>query len=261
MPSPDDIDPQSGSPSTRDLPMVNPRRHYQPVRLIDPSPLGYILLAGTVEPPAKSGRPFPGKSQAKTALLERLKSLARHLESVEDVEKATVYRAVIIPPVAAQTELHDSRYDVTVLVETTSPEAINVVQNMQPYQGLVSTLTDAARNMCTINARCIRRVADVDKTRQGLFVFNYFTAEDAAVALPLWEYLAGWYATETGMDNSTLLAPMADADYVFINHARWDCSLPRFMIRQFGKRSFFNFVRANLAANRTVSMPIMYRLA
>jgi hypothetical protein len=51
------------------------------------------------------------------------------------------------------------------------------------------------------------------------------------------------------------------ADYVFVNHVRWDMSLPRFAATQFGKRTFYSYVLANLRANGTVAMPILYRLA
>ena len=81
------------------------------------------------------------------------------------------------------------------------------------------------------------------------------------VALQLWDYLAGWYAAETGLDNSTLLEPIGEADYVFVNHARWDSSLPRFLLRQLTKPSFRTYVLANLRANRTVAMPILEQLA
>jgi hypothetical protein len=112
-----------------------------------------------------------------------------------------------------------------------------------------------------MTARCVKRVGDVDKTRQGLFLFNYFVADDARVALQLWDYLAGWYAVETGLDNSTLLEPLGQADYVFVNHARWDDSLPRFLLHQLTKPSFRTYMLANLQANRTGAMPILYRLA
>ena len=111
-------------------------------------------------------------------------------------------------------------------------------------------------------ARCTKSIGDVDKSRPGgLFLFNYFVAEDTDVALELWEHLAGWYVAETGADNSTLLQPIGAAPWVFVNHARWDGGLARFAAHQFAKRSFFTFVRANLRANKTTSMPVLYRLA
>jgi hypothetical protein len=72
-----------------------------------------------------------------------------------------------------------------------------------------------------VAARNVRRVGDVDKTRPGLFLFNYFAGADPALAAELWDYPAGWYEAETGLDNSTLLAPLEgeQSDYVLINRA------------------------------------------
>jgi hypothetical protein len=111
-------------------------------------------------------------------------------------------------------------------------------------------------------ARCIRSMGDVDKGRQGLFLFNHFDADDAddaEVALEVWELLAGWYATETDLDNSTLLSPIGKADYVLVNHARWDVRIPTLVVRQFGKPSFWTGVRKMLKQNGVVAMPILYR--
>jgi hypothetical protein len=222
------------------LRIVNPQPNYPPVKLIEPTPLGYLHVAGVVDPPR--GRiPFPGNSPQKAALLTRLTSLARQLERLSTVEKATVYRAILIAPpsgYAKQQPTQLARSDVVVLIETTSPEVTGEVQTVEPYKLLVAAVQDAARDVHMMAARCVKRVADVDKTRQGLFLFNYFVADDAAVALQLWDYLAGWYAVETGLRNSTVLEPLGDADYVFVNHARWDHSVPRFMLRQLTKPSF-----------------------
>jgi hypothetical protein len=245
-----------------DLQLVNPQPRYAKVTLIEPPPLGYLHVAATVDPP-RGRTPFPGRSPHKAALLTRLRTLAYQLARLGAVKTATVYRAVLLTPPAgsAKQTPHRARYDVVVLIETTSPAVLGEVQATQPYQLLVEAVTEAATDVHVMPARCPRRVGDVDKTRQGLFLFNYFVADDAAVALQLWDYLAGWYAVETGLDNSTLLEPIGEADYVFVNHARWDDSLPRFMLRQLTKPSFRTYVLANLQANRTGAMPILYRLA
>jgi len=246
-----------------DLEIVNPQPKYPPVTLIEPPPLGYIHVAAVINPP-RGRAPFPGKSPQKAALLGRLQSLARQLERLGAVQKATVYRAILVAPPAGYAKEkapHVARYDVVVLIETTSPEVIGEVQATEPYKLLVEAVTEAATDVHLMTARCVRRVGDVDKARQGLFLFNYFVADDAAVALQLWDYLAGWFAVETGLDNSTVLAPFGGADYVFVNHARWDDSLPRFLLRQLTKPSFRTYMLANLRANRTGAMPILYRLA
>jgi hypothetical protein len=246
-----------------DLQIVNPKPKYQKVTLIQPPPLGYIHVAAAVDPP-RGRTPFPGRSLQKAALLTQLQSLARQLERLGTVQRATVFRAILVAPPAGyarQQATHVARYDVVVLIETTSPEVLGEVQAAEPNKLLVQAVTEAATDVHVMTARCPKRVRDVDKTRQGLFLFNYFVADDAGVALQLWDYLAGWYAAETGLDNSTLLEPLGDADYVFVNHARWDHSLPRFLLRQLTKPSFRTYMLANLQANRTGAMPILYRLA
>jgi hypothetical protein len=245
------------------LRIVNPQPKYPPVKLIEPPSLGYLHVAAAVDPPR--GRiPFPGNSPQKAALLTRLRSLARELENLGAVQRATVYRAILVAPPAGyarQQATHVARYDVVVLIETTSPEVLGGVQATEPYMLLVEAVTQAATDVHVMTAHCPKRVGDVDKTRQGLFLFNYFVADDAGVALQLWDYLAGWYAVETGLRNSTVLEPLGQADYVFVNHARWDDSLPRFMLHQLTKPSFRSYLLANLQANRTGAMPILYRRA
>jgi hypothetical protein len=245
-----------------ELTIVNPHPKYR-VELTDPPPTGYLLLAAVVEPTV--GRtPFPRGGPRKTALLAELKSLAARLEGLEAVTKATIYRAILIPPPgrdARRMGARPARYDVAALVETTTVDVLGDVEGSPEYRKLHDALTAAAREAYQLPARCLRRVGEVDKTRPGLFLFNYFVAEDPAVALEVWEHLAAWYAVETGLDNSTLLGPAGPSDYVFVNHARWDMSLPRFAARQFGKRTFYSYVLANLRANATAAMPILYHLA
>lgn len=64
-----------------------------------------------------------------------------------------------------------------------------------------------------------------------------------------------------GAEVAALLEPIDKADYVFVNHARWDSSLPRVMLEQFLKPTFWTYVLANLRANRVGAMPSLYRLA
>jgi len=51
------------------------------------------------------------------------------------------------------------------------------------------------------------------------------------------------------------------SDYVMINHARWDHSLPMFAARQLPKKTFRSYMIANLAAHHLAAMPVLYRLA
>ena len=252
-----------------ELTIVNPEPKYADVELVEPATLGYLHVAAEVRP---RRLPFLQRLPAgreKSELIGRLKELARRLEQQEAVEKVTVFDAVVIPPARfgylkeRADSIQVARFDLVVLIETTSIATIEDVRSTEPYRALLDVLRQHAKRLHVMAARNARRIGDVDKTRDGLFLFNYFVAADARVMLELWDYLAGWYAGETGLDNSTLLVPLdgEHSDYLAINHARWDESLPRFLWQQFSKRTFRTYMLANLEANRVGAMPALYRLA
>jgi hypothetical protein len=252
-----------------ELNIVNPDPKYSPVKLVEPTTLGYLHIGAEVRPrrlPFLQRLP-PGRE--KSELIGGLKELARQVSQLDAVEKVTIYDAVAIAPARSRylTEradsIHDARFDVVVLIETKSVAAIREVRSTQQYEVLLDTLRQHAKRVHVMAARNAKRLGDVDKSRDGLFLFNYFVAEDANVMSDLWDRLAGWYEVETGLDNSTLLVPIAgeQSDYQAINHARWDESVPRFLWRQFSKQSFRTYVLANLEANHVGAMPALYRLA
>ena len=246
-----------------DLQLIGPADKFPPATLVDPPVRGYIHLGAAVEPPS-SPAPFARTSERKTQLLKQLKSMAQDLADHDDVAKVTVYDAVLMPPpvgYARRHGVHHARYDIVVLIETTSPEAIGRVQETEAYRVLHDELVAAATDVHVMAARCTRSLGDVDKSRPGLFLFNYFVAEDADLAVEVWEHLSGWFVKQSGLNNSTLLQPIDKSDYVFVNHARWDYGIPRLMLRQLAKPSFRSYVLTNLLVNRTGAMPVFYHLA
>ncbi len=250
-----------------DLQLVNPDARYATVTLIPPTTLGYLHLAAEVHPPSRPG-PVLFTPRGKSELIGGLKVLGRQLEQLAEVENVTVYDATVFAPPSGYVRqrkdtVRPARFDLVVLVETTSPATARQVQTTPAYQVLHDLLSGQARRTHVIAARNIKRVGDVDKTRKGTFLFNYFVGDDPAVVVQLWDYLAGWYQAETGMNNSTLLAPLEGeaSDYVVINHVRWDDSLLGFAARQFTKKSFRTYMVANLDAHNVGAMPILYRLA
>jgi hypothetical protein len=247
--------------------LVNQSPRYGKVHLIEPAPLGYLHLAADVEAAHRPG-PVLRRSRDKQQLFGVLKWQARQLAQLEAVETVTVYDALGFTPPGGDVKgqaarLQPAWFDVVILVETVSPDAASEVRAAPGYQELASTLTERARRVHQIAARNVRRVGDVDKSRPGLFVFNYFVGDDPGLAAELWEYLSGWYEAETGLNSATLLAPLEgeQSDYVLINHARWDGSLPAFMARQLPKKTFRSYLLANLKANHVAAMPVLYRLA
>lgn len=248
--------------------IVNADPRYPRARLIEPTTRGYLYLAASVSP---GPGPFVLPSAARAALLVRLKELARGLERHDDVLRATVFRAVAMPPTARQStyvrergdDLHVADFDVIILIEATSPDAARDVRTTEAYDALLDALRGNASSLHIMAACNARRIGDVDTERPGLFLFNHFAAADPEVMLQLWEYLAGWYAAETGLDNSVALAPLEgeDSDYAIVNWARWDESMPRHFWHQLAKKSFWRYVPTNLNANHAASMPIYCRLA
>lgn len=246
--------------------LVNPDPRYGKAHVIEPAPLGYLHLAADVEAAHRPG-PVLRRSRDKQQLFGVLKWQARQLAGLAAVETVTVYDALAFSPAggdpAVRSALRPAWFDVVILVETVSPEAVTEVRAAPEYQALTGALSERARQVYQVAARNVRRVGDVDKSRPGLFVFNYLVGDDPALAVELWEYLSGWYQAETGLDSATLLAPLEGerSDYVLINHARWDGSLPSFMARQLPKKTFRSYLLANLKANHMAAMPVLYRLA
>jgi hypothetical protein len=251
-----------------ELTIVHPDPKYADLKLIEPATCGYLHIAAEVQPRRLPPLQRLPAGREKSELIGSLKVLAHELERLDAVEKVTVFDAVAIAPARfgyvkeLGDSIHPARFDIVVLIETKSVTAIDEVRNTGPYEALLDVLRRHAKRLHVMAARNAKRIGDVDKTRDGLFLFNYFVADDAEVMLRLWDYLAGWYAVETGLDNSTLLVPLDEeqSDYLAINHARWDESLPRFLWRQFSKPSFRTYMLANLQANRVGAMPALYRL-
>ncbi len=108
--------------------------------------------------------------------------------------------------------------------------------------------------MAALNAR---RIGDTQRTASGTFLFNHFTAGDPEGAVEAWEGLTGWYTAKTGVDNSTLLRPIGEAPYAFVNHVRLPRGPVRFMLDQLLRPSFHTFVRASLRANGMAAMPLL----
>ena len=233
-----------------ELTIRNQKQKYGRAPLEQPTPYGYIYVGATIEPPDRL--PLVRASARRDEVLARLKATAGRLAELGDVVDVTVFRAVLLPPVPT-----GPRFDVAVLIQTTTPDAIEDVRKAEPFQRLL----DVAGEPLVMAARNLKRIGDVAEDRPGLFLFNHFTAADADVAARLWEYLAGWYVAETGLDNSILLQPIGEAPYALVNHARWDDGLLRFAVRQFTKPSFVTYVRANLQANKVVAMPILFTRA
>jgi hypothetical protein len=153
-------------------------------------------------------------------------------------------------------------FDLALLVEVKDTAALKQLEGNELYLELESTIKDAARSFHVISGTNEKRIGPVDHDHDGVFLFNYFVAEDTEQNLQVWEYTAGWFQAETGLDNSTLLVPLDSdrSEYTVINHCRWDSLLDVLPALLF-KPTFRSYVLANFEANDVVPMPILYKLA
>ena len=244
--------------------VVNEDARFPRAKLVEPAPSGYIHLAGEVD----KRPPFLPNSRRKRELIAECKRSCRQLEADPSVVSAVVFDALLIPPGRGELlkrrpgKVHLAHFDLAVLIETATLESADAVGASPVYAEMERAILEAATFTHRIVATNARRIDSVDHQRQGIFLFNHFFAEDTSQNLAVWEYTAGWFGQETGLDNSTVLLPREGetSDYNIVNHCRWDRLrdvLPSLLF----KRSFRDYVLANFVANRVAAMPILYRMA
>lgn len=233
--------------------------------LREPTTDGYLLLAAEVD----QHPPILPNSRAKRKLIRQAVAAASRLARHNDVLEAAVFDALIFAPgwgeeLLARTASHDqvrpARFDLVVLVQTSSPPAAQRLAKEPEYVGLADSVRAAATHVHQIAASNVRRIDTVRHDRKAAFLFNYFYAEDNDLLVPVWEHTAGWFWAKTSLRNSTVLQPLPDESqrYGIINHASWPhlrTFLPHLILRP----SFRRYVLANFAANGIAAQPVIYR--
>ena len=251
------------SPTPMATPQVPAGKQYDKVELVEPRPHGYLNLAAEVD----RRPPWLPASAAKRALVAELKQRCAQLEARPEVLEARVFVARLIPPgrgayLDARPHVHVARFDVVVHLITRDVAAAEALRQHEDFVAMQQRVEADASRVHTVLARNGRRIGDVDHDRDGVFLFNFFTADDLEQNLAVWEYTAGWFQQETGLDNSTLMLPLeqADSDYTVINHCRWDRwrdIIPSLVFES----TFRSYVLDSFEANRTAAIPILYHLA
>jgi hypothetical protein len=200
--------------------IVNPQYDRGVAALVTPPPYGYLLLAATVAPP--KGPPIVRRSAARRSVLQHLEEGLISVARLAGVTRATGYRAVLIPPArppAFRPDLKPPRFDVTVLVETESPDALPEVAEAPAVAVLRALLHDSASVLKEMHATCVKAIADVEKRPAGIYLFNFWAAADRATAYEVFDHLATWFQANTALANSTVLQAIGDDDFAFVNHA------------------------------------------
>ena len=247
------------------LQIVGPKNKFPEVTLIEPAKSGYLLLAIEVDHRPPIG--FFIESGRKKRLLSRLKAFAKSLETNDAVLDATVFKALIIPPgrgafLKKRPQVQIAKFDVVLLVEFKSSDAAQDYQDTPEWAALLKDAKAMSHAVMHIAASNTRRIGPVDHSTNGVFLFNYFYADSLDLNLQVWNYTAGWFQDQTGLDNSTVLLPEAASDipYTIINHCRWD-GLRDILPALLFNRTFKPFVLNNFESNNTAAMPVLYQLA
>jgi hypothetical protein len=219
---------------------------YLPPRFTEPLHGEYLYAGWTVDPPAHA--PIVRPSARRDRVLDQCRALARDARTIDGVADATVFQAVLLPP------LKDvPRFDITLLLRATTPEVLAQVRSLRPWQQASAEFVMTARNT--------RRIGDTQRTRSATFLFNHFTADDSVAAVRVWEELAGWYTAKVGVDNSTLLQPTSDGPYAFVNYVRLPHGATRFLLAQLSRPSFHTYVRRRLRDHGMVALPVLCKPA
>ncbi|GJM05229.1 MAG: hypothetical protein DHS20C09_12200 [marine bacterium B5-7] len=231
-----------------------------------PNSYGYIQLAAEVELP----RPFLSNSASKKTLLAELKVLCGKLKSSSaSVRRVDLFDAFIIPPGANPGlklidkngyDVHLAKFDIVLLIECSTVDDALTLRDSSAFKEIEQVLHDKATYTHSMVAKNANRIDEVSKDSNGIFLFNYFYAEDTQTLLDVWEYTAGWWTAKANLTNSTPIQPVeAGSQYNLINHCRWD-KLIDVLPSLIFKPGLNNFVLKNFTVNNIVAMPILYKL-
>ena len=259
--------------------VVGPKDQFPKVTLMDPKQCGYVLLGLEVEHCILPIGYMLGENAAKKRILREIKEYAAQITSedfaIQNVVEVAVFKAMVISPgqgefLKQRPDIPKALFDIVVLIEFDSVKDARAYHGSEKFKKEIEKYendNDVTRVMAIAgsNARRMGPVGDVDHKKDGCFLFNYFYADNKEQNLKIWEYTAGWFGDQTGLDNSTLILPEEDTDttkcpHSVINHCRWN-GLKNILPALLFKRTFKTFVLANFEANNTAPKPILYRLA
>lgn len=194
------------------------------------------------------------------------KERCAEIEKTKGGVNALLFSASLIPPgrgrlLKERPNVHIAKFDVVVLLEV--PEGLNIdeVRSLGAYKEMKQLVSANARNTFFMTASNVKRINGVDHSKQGVFLFNYFYADDLEQNIGIWEYTAAWFQKETGLDNSTVFLPHEpdESQYRIVNHCRWN-NLLEIVPSLIFKKTFRSYVLDNFYGNNVAAMPILYKL-
>ena len=242
------------------------KAEFQKVGLMPPTNSFYLLLAAEID--HSPIRFFVTESREKRHLIEQSKKYCGHLETENEINSAVVFKGFFVPPGRGKfaeeqkTKVHLAKFDFVILIEAASQEKIDAIRNNGDFKAIENRIKTSSTYFYFTEAKNVKRIAPVNHAKQGVFLFNFFFADDTDQNLAVWEYTAGWFQQETGLDNSTVLLPISTqkSEYTIVNHWRWD-NLRAILPSLIFKKSFRSYVLQNFYENKVAAIPILYKMA
>jgi hypothetical protein len=151
-----------------------------------------------------------------------------------------------------------ARYDTLLIIETHSPAEVPAVLDSVALKDLIRILRESGTYVRAFPVANVKKIDSVPRDRSGVFLVNFFFADEPQVLLDIWDHTAGWWLKYGNMINSELFCPTGESEYAIINNARWDDAASA--IAAFRHPSYWDFVMVNINACRATAMPSLYRL-
>jgi hypothetical protein len=255
------------------MPALVGRHFAAKVRLEPPNPYGYVFVLAEVDPASVAAgvdeveevRASPDRdslSRRRATLHTQIRSLTIPLRALREVRSVAVFEAILFGPsiaAARSTGAEQARYDSLILIETASPAAAQSLLAGPDLDDLLVLIGNSSTVLKVFPVRNIKKIKDVDRDRGGVFLFNFFSADDTGNLLNAWDRTAQWWSSETAMRNSELMVPLQAqvSEYAMINNARWDDVGPA--VKALRRPVDQEFVGFDVELTGVTTMPSLYR--
>lgn len=156
-----------------------------------------------------------------------MKPILRDLKREQNVLNVNIFESIF----------SGAPFNIVILIESQSVKDALILQSNAKFNVLRKNIApEHSVNFCLVAAN-MRRIGDVDRSKQGIFIFNFYKASRFGYLTDEIEKdILGW-----------------DSEYTIVNHARWN---------QGGLWNIFSTILMNpkLRNQAENSKPTMYRL-
>lgn len=190
--------------------------------------------------------PFILPSRRRRRFLNELENLTPALNGEVAVEDIRLFEATFAPPLSGR-----PRFDIVLIangrpgITATIDERVGAALSVKP------AIARSARNAI--------RFGDTDRAPGQVLLNHFASSAGASEVAETWTRISEWYGSTLGVTNSTLLVFDEPRPYAVLNYARVPGPVPRFMLDQLLRPSFYSHVRAKLKSVDARALPVFAR--